>query len=79
VRAWWTVAVRLDGLERPGRLPGGSGGREPRQPPTLPAGYAPYGIQTIGQRIFVSYAQQDADKEEEVPGTLTFTLSTTNP
>jgi uncharacterized protein (TIGR03118 family) len=36
--------------------------------PSLPAGYAPYGIQTAGQRIFVSFAQQDADKEDEVPG-----------
>jgi uncharacterized protein (TIGR03118 family) len=36
--------------------------------PTLPAGYAPYGIQTVGQRIFVSYAQQDAAKVDEVPG-----------
>jgi uncharacterized protein (TIGR03118 family) len=36
--------------------------------PGLPAGYAPYGIQTIGSRIFVTYALQDADKEDEIPG-----------
>jgi uncharacterized protein (TIGR03118 family) len=36
--------------------------------PTLPNGYAPFGIQTIGNRVFVSYAQQDADAEDEVAG-----------
>jgi uncharacterized protein (TIGR03118 family) len=36
--------------------------------PTLPAGYAPFGIQTIGDRIFVAYAKQDADAEDEVAG-----------
>ncbi len=36
--------------------------------PNLPAGYAPYGIQTTGSRIFVSYAQQDPDREDEIPG-----------
>jgi uncharacterized protein (TIGR03118 family) len=34
----------------------------------LPSGYAPFGIQTIGNRVFVSYAQQDADAEDEVAG-----------
>ena len=28
--------------------------------PTLPAGYAPFGIQAIGGRVYVSYAKQDA-------------------
>jgi uncharacterized protein (TIGR03118 family) len=36
--------------------------------PELPAGYAPFGIQTIGGRIFVAYAKQDADAEDEVAG-----------
>jgi uncharacterized protein (TIGR03118 family) len=36
--------------------------------PGLPSGYAPFGIQTIGNRVFVSYAQQDADAEDEVAG-----------
>jgi uncharacterized protein (TIGR03118 family) len=36
--------------------------------PTLPDGYAPFGIQTIGSRIFVSYAKQDADAEDELHG-----------
>jgi len=36
--------------------------------PTLPAGYAPFGIQAIGSQIFVSYAKQDAQGEDEVAG-----------
>jgi uncharacterized protein (TIGR03118 family) len=36
--------------------------------PTLPSGYAPFGIQTIGDRVFVTYAKQDADAEDEVAG-----------
>jgi uncharacterized protein (TIGR03118 family) len=34
--------------------------------PSLPAGYAPFGIQTIGGHVFVTYAKQDADAEDEV-------------
>jgi len=36
--------------------------------PTLPAGYAPFGIQNIGGTIYVTYALQDADKHDDVPG-----------
>ena len=36
--------------------------------PELPAGYAPFGIQTIAGRIFVSYAKQDEDAEDELAG-----------
>jgi uncharacterized protein (TIGR03118 family) len=36
--------------------------------PELPEGYAPFGIQTIGGRVFVSYAKQDEDAEDEVAG-----------
>ena len=36
--------------------------------PSLPSGYAPFGIQTIGDRVFVSYAKQDEDAEDEVAG-----------
>jgi uncharacterized protein (TIGR03118 family) len=36
--------------------------------PTLPAGYAPFGIQAIGNRIYVTYAKQDPSMTEEVPG-----------
>src|SRR5262249_43711712 len=42
--------------------------------PNLPAGYAPYGIQTIlngangAPQIYVSYAKQDADAEDNTSG-----------
>ena len=36
--------------------------------PELPAGYAPFGIQTIGGRVFVAYAKQNEDGDEEVAG-----------
>ena len=36
--------------------------------PMLPDGYGPFGIQVIGTRVFVSYAKQDADAEDEVAG-----------
>jgi uncharacterized protein (TIGR03118 family) len=36
--------------------------------PALPAGYAPFGIHTIGGRIFVTYAKQDAAAEDAVAG-----------
>src|SRR5438067_2213304 len=34
----------------------------------IPQGYAPFGIQSIGGNIFVTYAQQDADKKDDVSG-----------
>jgi uncharacterized protein (TIGR03118 family) len=36
--------------------------------PGLPKGFAPFGIQAIGDRIYVTYAMQDAKAEEEVTG-----------
>ncbi len=36
--------------------------------PSLPGGYAPFGIQTIGSDIFVTYGKQDADAHDEVDG-----------
>lgn len=36
--------------------------------PRLPAGFAPFGIQAIGGDIYVTYAKQDAAKEDEVAG-----------
>ena len=36
--------------------------------PTLPAGYAPFNVQTIGDRVYITYALQNADGDEEVPG-----------
>jgi uncharacterized protein (TIGR03118 family) len=35
---------------------------------SLPAGYAPFGIQAIGNQIFVSYAMQDAAAHDDVAG-----------
>jgi len=36
--------------------------------PGLPAGFAPFGIQNLQGLIYVTYAQQDADAEDEVAG-----------
>jgi uncharacterized protein (TIGR03118 family) len=36
--------------------------------PKIPAGYAPFGIQALGTSIFVTYAKQDSDKMDDVPG-----------
>jgi uncharacterized protein (TIGR03118 family) len=43
-------------------LPGGF------KDPSLPAGYAPFGIQAIGDRIYVAFAQQAATGPDEVAG-----------
>src|SRR3569832_2095001 len=36
--------------------------------PFLPKGFAPFGIQAINGDIYVSYAKQDADAEDEIAG-----------
>ena len=36
--------------------------------PTLPAGYAPFGIANLGGKLFVSYALQDAARHDDVSG-----------
>jgi len=36
--------------------------------PTIPNGYAPFGIRVFGDAIFVTYALQDADAHDDVPG-----------
>lgn len=36
--------------------------------PNLPAGYAPFNIQNISGRLYVTYALQDANKQDEVAG-----------
>jgi uncharacterized protein (TIGR03118 family) len=36
--------------------------------PNLPASYAPFGIQTLAGSVFVAYAKQDEEGEEEVAG-----------
>lgn len=35
---------------------------------TLPAGYAPFNVQNIGGQLYVTFAQQDADKHDDVGG-----------
>lgn len=36
--------------------------------PNLPPGYAPFGIRAVGDAIWVTYAQQDEAREDDVPG-----------
>jgi len=36
--------------------------------PTLPSDFAPFNIVRIGENLLVSYAKQDANKEDDVPG-----------
>ena len=36
--------------------------------PNIPAGYAPFGIQLLAGKLYVTYAQQDADAEDDVAG-----------
>jgi uncharacterized protein (TIGR03118 family) len=36
--------------------------------PGLPAGYAPFNVQNLNGSLYVTYALQDADKEDEVAG-----------
>jgi uncharacterized protein (TIGR03118 family) len=36
--------------------------------PRLPSGYAPFGIQNINGRLFVTFAKQDADKADDAAG-----------
>jgi len=36
--------------------------------PGIPAGFAPFGIQNLNGHIFVAYAKQDADAEDEIAG-----------
>jgi uncharacterized protein (TIGR03118 family) len=36
--------------------------------PTIPAGYAPFNIQELGGKLYVTYAQQDADRQDDQQG-----------
>ena len=38
------------------------------QDPTIPSGFAPFGIQTIGSKLYVTYAKQDAAMHNDVAG-----------
>jgi uncharacterized protein (TIGR03118 family) len=52
----------FNGTWGPGNLPGTF------TDPSLPEGYAPFGIQNIGGLIYVAYAKQNEDHDEEVAG-----------
>ena len=36
--------------------------------PNVPSGYAPFGIQELNGKLFVTFAQQDQDKHDDVAG-----------
>jgi len=36
--------------------------------PNLPAGYAPFNVQVLGSKVYVTYAKQDATKHDDVAG-----------
>src|SRR6185295_11524680 len=36
--------------------------------PNLPAGYSPFGIQTLAGNVFVAYALKDPEEDEEIAG-----------
>ncbi len=38
------------------------------QDSSIPAGFAPFNIQTLSGKVYVTYAKQDADKHDDVPG-----------
>lgn len=52
----------FDDAFRPVTLPGAFVDRG------LPAGFAPFNVQELGGRLYVAYAKQDADAEDEVAG-----------
>jgi uncharacterized protein (TIGR03118 family) len=52
----------FDSAFRPVTLPGAFVDRG------LPAGFAPFNVQELGGRLYVAYAKQDADAEDEVAG-----------
>ncbi|GAB3410749.1 TIGR03118 family protein [Massilia agilis] len=41
---------------------------QPFRDPNLPAGYGPFGIQSINGDLYVSYARQDPNREDDVKG-----------
>src|SRR3954453_11689409 len=52
----------LDSGFRPAKAPGGF------KDSTLPTGFAPFGIQNVGGKLVVTYAKQDAAREDDVHG-----------
>jgi uncharacterized protein (TIGR03118 family) len=56
--------ARIDVFDDKGTLLDGSAFVDP----DLPAGYAPFNVVAIGDRVFIPWAMQDADAEDEVAG-----------
>lgn len=52
----------FDANYKPVSLPGGF------SDPAIPAGFAPFNIQNLGGKLYVTYAKQDANKQFDVPG-----------
>lgn len=52
----------FDSNFNPVNVPGGF------QDNTLPSGYAPFNVENIGGKLYVTYALQDADKHDDVSG-----------
>src|SRR5439155_6568939 len=46
----------------------GTGGFETFADPSLPAGFAPFNVALLNGKLYVSYAKQDAAKEDDVAG-----------
>jgi uncharacterized protein (TIGR03118 family) len=36
--------------------------------PSIPAGFAPFNVENLGGKLYVSYAKQDSQKQNDVPG-----------
>ncbi|MBS1191242.1 MAG: hypothetical protein H6R10_3034 [Rhodocyclaceae bacterium] len=53
----------FDNVFQPVTLPAGA-----FKDPSLPAGFAPFGIHNINGNLYVTYAKQDSDKEDGVAG-----------
>ena len=53
----------FDGAFKPATLPPGA-----FRDPHLPRGFAPFNVQTVNGDVFVAYAKQDADAEDEIAG-----------
>jgi uncharacterized protein (TIGR03118 family) len=53
----------FDGNYMPVTLPAGA-----FSDPLLPAGFAPFNVQNVNGQLFVTFAKQDEDKEDEVAG-----------
>lgn len=53
----------FDGKFRRLRLPSGR-----FDDPSIPSGFAPFNVAVLGRSVFVTYAKQDANAEDDVPG-----------